>query len=42
MFEGHDTTGVAICWAMFFLGWCPSVQAEVLLEMDEVFGIIFN
>jgi len=38
MFEGHDTTGVAICWAIYFLGWCPSVQEVAHEEIDQIFG----
>ncbi|GAB6019209.1 hypothetical protein CHUAL_014000 [Chamberlinius hualienensis] len=38
MFEGHDTTSVAIGWALQHLGWLPSIQKKVHEEIDRVFG----
>ncbi|KAL0132773.1 hypothetical protein PUN28_000480 [Cardiocondyla obscurior] len=38
MFEGHDTTAVAITWALFLLGSNPEHQEKVHEELEEVFG----
>ncbi|XP_066595542.1 cytochrome P450 4C1-like [Prorops nasuta] len=38
MFAGHDTTGVAITWALFCLGNEPEVQERVHDELRDVFG----
>ncbi|KAL0132787.1 hypothetical protein PUN28_000482 [Cardiocondyla obscurior] len=38
MFEGHDTTAVAITWALFLLGNNPEHQEKVHEELEEVFG----
>lgn len=38
MFEGHDTTAVAITWTLFLLGNNPEQQEKVHEELEEVFG----
>ncbi|XP_039314247.1 cytochrome P450 4C1-like [Solenopsis invicta] len=38
MFEGHDTTAVAINWALFLLGNNLEHQEKVHDELEEVFG----
>ncbi|EGI65082.1 Cytochrome P450 4C1 [Acromyrmex echinatior] len=38
MFEGHDTTAVAITWTLFLLGDNLEHQAKVHEELEEVFG----
>ncbi|XP_036143421.1 uncharacterized protein LOC105839490 [Monomorium pharaonis] len=38
MFEGHDTTAVAITWALFLLGNNLEHQEKVHEELKEVFG----
>ncbi|XP_018355885.1 PREDICTED: cytochrome P450 4C1-like isoform X1 [Trachymyrmex septentrionalis] len=38
MFEGHDTTAVAITWTLFLLGNNLEHQAKVHEELEEVFG----
>lgn len=38
MFEGHDTTAVAITWALFLLGNNLEHQERVHKELEEVFG----
>ncbi|XP_020295767.1 cytochrome P450 4C1-like [Pseudomyrmex gracilis] len=37
MFEGHDTTAVAITWTLFCLGNSPKHQEKVHEELEEVF-----
>ncbi|XP_029163052.1 cytochrome P450 4C1-like [Nylanderia fulva] len=37
MFEGHDTTAVAITWTLFLLGNNLEQQEKVHQELDEVF-----
>ncbi|PSN44006.1 hypothetical protein C0J52_17230 [Blattella germanica] len=37
MFEGHDTTSVAMCWTLFLLGLHPQIQEEVQEELDNIF-----
>lgn len=37
MFEGHDTTAVAITWTLFLLGNNPEHQEKVHEELEEVF-----
>ena len=37
MFEGHDTTSAAICWALFELGCHPEIQQKVYQELKEIF-----
>ncbi|XP_068083527.1 uncharacterized protein [Anabrus simplex] len=37
MFEGHDTTSAAICWALFLLGSHQGIQDKVFEELDEIF-----
>ncbi|KAL0132769.1 hypothetical protein PUN28_000480 [Cardiocondyla obscurior] len=36
--KGHDTTAVAITWALFLLGSNPEHQEKVHEELEEVFG----
>ncbi|XP_029850544.4 cytochrome P450 4V2 [Ixodes scapularis] len=36
MFEGHDTTQMAISWCLYLLGLYPKVQAKVHEELEEV------
>ncbi|XP_059471990.1 cytochrome P450 4C1-like [Neocloeon triangulifer] len=38
MFEGHDTTAMAMSWALYFLGCNPDVQQKCVEELDEIFG----
>ncbi|XP_011700815.1 PREDICTED: cytochrome P450 4C1-like [Wasmannia auropunctata] len=38
MFEGHDTTAVAMSWALFLLGNNLEHQEKVHEELEEVFG----
>ncbi|XP_018394809.1 PREDICTED: cytochrome P450 4V2-like [Cyphomyrmex costatus] len=38
MFEGHDTTAVAITWTLFLLGNNLEQQTKVHEELEEVFG----
>ncbi|XP_039315060.1 cytochrome P450 4C1 isoform X2 [Solenopsis invicta] len=38
MFEGHDTTAVAITWALFLLGNNLEHQEKVHDELEEIFG----
>ncbi|XP_011055130.1 PREDICTED: cytochrome P450 4C1-like isoform X2 [Acromyrmex echinatior] len=38
MFEGHDTTAVAITWALFLLGNNLEHQEKVHKELEEIFG----
>lgn len=35
---GHETTGVALTWALFCLAKAPSVQEQVLAEVRDVCG----
>ncbi|CAL1679447.1 unnamed protein product [Lasius platythorax] len=37
MFEGHDTTAVAITWTLFLLGNNPEQQEKVHEELEKVF-----
>uniref|UniRef100_A0A1B6E6L3 Cytochrome P450 n=1 Tax=Clastoptera arizonana TaxID=38151 RepID=A0A1B6E6L3_9HEMI len=37
MFEGHDTTTVALCWAIFLLGNHPDIQEKVYEELNSIF-----
>ncbi|XP_065220165.1 cytochrome P450 4C1-like [Planococcus citri] len=38
MFEGHDTTSVAITWTLFMIACHEDVQAKLYEEMQQVFG----
>jgi Cytochrome P450 len=38
IFQGHDTTSVGICWALFMIGLHDEVQARIYEEMQEIFG----
>ncbi|XP_063238309.1 cytochrome P450 4C1-like [Bacillus rossius redtenbacheri] len=38
MFEGYDTTTVAITWSLFLLGLHPDVQARVAEELCAIFA----
>ena len=37
MFEGHDTTSMALSWILFLLGHEPDVQRKVWPEIDALF-----
>ncbi|KAG8226592.1 hypothetical protein J437_LFUL007284 [Ladona fulva] len=37
MFEGHDTTSMAICWTMLMLANHPDIQEKVREEVDACF-----
>ncbi|XP_054720562.1 cytochrome P450 4V2-like [Uloborus diversus] len=37
MFEGHDTTAMAISWALFCLGQNPEIQEKLYEEIRDVF-----
>ena len=39
MFEGHDTTAVAMSWACQLIGSHPEVQKKIHEELDAVFGM---
>ena len=38
MFEGHDTTSMALSWVLFLLGHHPEYQEKVWPEIDEMFN----
>ena len=38
MFEGHDTTSVAVAWACHLIGSHPDVQKKLHEEIDNVLG----
>ncbi|XP_042148504.1 cytochrome P450 4c3 [Ixodes scapularis] len=38
MFEGHDTTAVAIAWCIYLIGLHPEVQKGVHEELDAIVG----
>ncbi|KAJ4450149.1 Cytochrome P450 4C1 [Periplaneta americana] len=38
MFEGHDTTSVAISWTLYLLGCHPEIQDKVVEELHNIFG----
>lgn len=38
MFEGHDTTAVAIAWCIYLIGLHPAVQRRVHEELDAIVG----
>lgn len=37
MFEGHDTTSMALSWILFLLGHHPSIQEKLWPEIDAMF-----
>nr|XP_042910442.1 cytochrome P450 4V2-like isoform X2 [Parasteatoda tepidariorum] len=37
MFEGHDTTAMAISWALYFVGLDKHVQEKIHEELDGIF-----
>lgn len=37
MFEGHDTTSMALSWIIFLLGHHPEIQEKVWSEIDSLF-----
>lgn len=37
MFEGHDTTAMALSWILYLLGHHPEIQARAAAEVDSVF-----
>lgn len=37
MFEGHDTTAMALSWIVFLLGHHPDVQEKLWPEIDQLF-----
>ncbi|XP_023723469.1 cytochrome P450 4C1 isoform X2 [Cryptotermes secundus] len=37
MFEGHDTTATAICYALYLLGLHPEVQDRAYQEQENIF-----
>lgn len=37
MFEGHDTTSMALSWILFLLGHHPECQEKVWTEIDQMF-----
>ncbi|XP_042895835.1 cytochrome P450 4V2 isoform X2 [Parasteatoda tepidariorum] len=37
-FEGHDTTSLAMTWALYFIGLYKDVQAKIHEELDQIFG----
>lgn len=38
MFEGHDTTSAALCWALLELGSHPDIQEKAYQELKGIFG----
>ncbi|KAI1303704.1 Cytochrome P450 4c3 [Halotydeus destructor] len=42
MFEGHDTTAMALSWILFLLGHHPEVQEKVWPEVDSLFDSADN
>ncbi|KAF4517615.1 hypothetical protein B566_EDAN002846 [Ephemera danica] len=38
MFEGHDTTAIAMSWILHFIAFHPQVQAKCVKELKEIFG----
>ena len=42
MFEGHDTTAMALSWILFMFGHHPEIQARAAAEVDSVFDDIID
>lgn len=40
MFEGHDTTAMALSWTIFLLGHHREVQQKLQQEVDELFALM--
>jgi cytochrome P450 len=38
LLSGHETTAVAICWALYLLGQHPDIQSQLQKEIDSVIG----
>ncbi|EEC16312.1 P450 CYP319A1, putative, partial [Ixodes scapularis] len=38
MFEGHDTTALAIAWALYMIALHPEIQQKIQQELDAVLG----
>ena len=38
MFEGHDTTGSGLTWAIYLIASHPEVQQKIVDELEEVLG----
>ncbi|CAG2175069.1 unnamed protein product, partial [Oppiella nova] len=38
MFEGHDTTSMAISWTLHLIGLSPHIQRKCHEELDAIFG----
>ncbi|XP_023223442.1 cytochrome P450 4C1-like isoform X7 [Centruroides sculpturatus] len=38
VFEGHDTTSMGICWALYHLGLHQDIQEKVYEELQGIFG----
>ncbi|XP_013794828.1 cytochrome P450 4c3-like [Limulus polyphemus] len=38
MFEGHDTTAMAISWTLYLIGWNRTIQQKIQNELDTIFG----
>lgn len=36
--QGHDTTSVGICWALFLIGLHDEAQERIFSELTEIFG----
>lgn len=42
MFEGHDTTAMALSWTLFLLGHNLSVQQKLQVEVDQLYAECFS
>lgn len=38
LWQGHDTTSVGICWALFLIGLHDEAQERIFSELKEIFG----